>query len=328
MTNLQEKKPCVYEAFKAGQFSVQMSSNNPFGRISVDQTTEVTLNKDTQTPGGTARFSLKAGAIKRYYITAEHYSAFLGQIRGMVLGKKSGLHHAELQRTRIKKDEEAVSAVVHLIEGWLNRFAEKQDPISISTARTAPRDIASVLMKAHEIGEQCYSNFKKERLEKDPPAKQFHDPIPANKLNLCKKKEVKSSGRVIILKADRSLFGRIIVMAQGRNLKMEDILSHPLGPLPWALSTHDGLLRKTNKATLATTLQKNVAVAEQLPGNSASVVDGMNLVQRVKGDQATFGDVASTVLSMALKEWSQSNRIDVVFDKYQENSIKKSERSV
>ena len=31
---------------------------------------------------------------------------------------------------------------------------------------------------------------------------------------------------------------------------------------------------------------------------------------------------------MALKEGSQSNRIDVVFGKYQENSIKNSERSV
>ena len=72
-------------------------------------------------------------------------------------GKKSGLHHAELQWTRKKKDEEAVSAVVHLIEGWVNPFTEKQDLISISTARTAPRDIASDLMKAHEIGEQCYS---------------------------------------------------------------------------------------------------------------------------------------------------------------------------
>ena len=71
-----------------------------------------------------------------------------------------------------------------------------------------------------------------------------------------------------------------------------------------------------------------MTVAEQLPGNSASVLDGMNLVQRVKGDQATFGDVASTILLMALREGSQSNRIDVVFDTYQENSIKNSERSV
>ena len=139
---------------------------------------------------------------------------------------------------------------------------------------------------------------------------------------------MKSSGRAIILKVDRALFGRIIVMAQGRSLQMEDILSHPLGPLPWALSTPEGLLRKTNKASLAASLQKNVMIAEQLPGNTATVIDGMNLVQRVKGDQATFGDVAITILSMALKEGNQSRRIDVVFDTYRENSIKNSERSI
>ena len=146
--------------------------------------------------------------------------------------------------------------------------------------------------------------------------------------NMCINKQVKSSARAIILNSDRSLFGHIIVMAQGRSLQMEDILSHPLGPLPWALSTPEGLLRKTNKASLATLLQKNVMIAEQLPSNTATVIDGMNLVQRVKGDQATFGDVAITILSMALKEGNQSTRIDVVFDTYIHNSIKNSERSI
>ncbi len=54
----------------------------------------------------------------------------------------------------------------------------------------------------------------------------------------------------------------------------------------------------------------------------------MNLVQRVKADQATFGDIASSILLMALREGSQGRRIDIVFDTYQENSIKNSERSV
>ena len=329
MTNLSEKKPDVYDAFQAGQFSVQMSCSNPFGKIPVDQTTEATVNKDTQTPGGTIRFSLKPGAIKRYYLTAEYRSAFLGQLKNIVQEKGSKHQHPELQETRIKKTEETVSGVIQLIQGWINPFAEKQDLVSVSTARTAPTDIVSDLMKAEKIGKQCYSIFKNERLEKDPPTKKFHDAITTNKLktfsNLIKKTVVKSAGRVIILKADRSLFGRIIVMAQGRNLKMDDILSHPLGPLPWSLSTPDGLLRKTNKSSLATTLQKNVEVAQQLPGNSVSVVDGMNLVQRIQGDQATFGDVAVTVLLMALQEGRQSKRIDVVFDTYQENSIKNSE---
>ena len=49
-------------------------------------------------------------------------------------------------------------------------------------------------MNAQEIGEKCYSKFKDERLEKDPPTKRFHDPITTNKLktfsNLCGKKKV------------------------------------------------------------------------------------------------------------------------------------------
>ena len=36
LTNLPVKNPDVYEEFKAGQFSVQISSCNPFGRIPVD----------------------------------------------------------------------------------------------------------------------------------------------------------------------------------------------------------------------------------------------------------------------------------------------------
>ena len=46
--------------------------------------------------------------------------------------------HVELQRPRIQKDEEVVSAAVSLIHEWVNPFAEKQELISISTAEAAP----------------------------------------------------------------------------------------------------------------------------------------------------------------------------------------------
>ena len=40
--------------------------------------------------------------------------------------KKSGLHHAELQRTRIKKDEEAESKVrIKYVKAMLFRFSGK-----------------------------------------------------------------------------------------------------------------------------------------------------------------------------------------------------------
>ena len=92
----------------------------------------------------------------------------------------------------------------------VNPFAEKQDLINISTVKTAPRDITLDQVKVHEVGEQCYATFKDARLEKDPPTKKFHDPIATNKLkissDLCKKKELKSNWRVVVLKADRSPF--------------------------------------------------------------------------------------------------------------------------
>ena len=54
-----------------GCFSVQLGDSNPFGRIPIDQTIEETVNKDTQTPGGTKGFSLKPGAVAKYYMNTE-----------------------------------------------------------------------------------------------------------------------------------------------------------------------------------------------------------------------------------------------------------------
>ena len=52
MSNLSTEHPDVHEYFDSGGFSVQIVATNPFGRISVDQTVEKTINKDTQ-KGGT-----------------------------------------------------------------------------------------------------------------------------------------------------------------------------------------------------------------------------------------------------------------------------------
>lgn len=48
MTTLEVDHPEVYQSFMEGQFSVQLAGDNPFGRLPVDQTTEVTVNKDTK----------------------------------------------------------------------------------------------------------------------------------------------------------------------------------------------------------------------------------------------------------------------------------------
>jgi len=181
------------------------------------QTTELTVNKDTQNPGGTTRFSLKHATVQRYYLTAEYQSAFLGQLRNMVQGSNSATQHTELQSSRRKKDEQAVSSIVDLIN-FFNPFSESQDLISISTAKKAPREIATDLKTAHAVGEKCYAKFKEERMENTLQIRKFHASLMTNKLktfsHVNKKKQLQTNNRSIILKAERSLFGRIIVIAQ------------------------------------------------------------------------------------------------------------------
>ncbi|KAK5859272.1 hypothetical protein PBY51_003352 [Eleginops maclovinus] len=331
MTRLAVDQPEVHAHFMQGGFSVQIGSRNPFGRIPVDQTIEETVNKDTQTPGGTKGFSLKPAAVTKYYMTSEYRSAYLRQLRGMVGQRDSHLNHPDLQMPRIRRDEADVQSLVELMDtSWLNPFSQDHsDVISLSTATVAPPAIAADLLGAHKIGEEAYQAFKRERLEAGTT--KFHDKMSKKKLktfsDIQKKPRNLGQAKQAVLKADRNLFGHMILVAESRQLHMSDVLAHPLGPLPWALANGDGSLRKTNKVALARELEKNVAPADVIPEPSATIIDGMSLVQQMKGDDKTFTQLAESALAKVLHEGAKSQRIDVVFDVYKETSIKDAERA-
>ena len=59
MINLPTTHPDVHEYLAYGNFSTQVGNDNPFGCIPMDHTIEETINKDTQTFGGTKGFSTK-----------------------------------------------------------------------------------------------------------------------------------------------------------------------------------------------------------------------------------------------------------------------------
>ena len=141
-----------------------------------------------------------------------------------------------------------------------------------------------------------------------------------------KAKTCKTGNKEVILKADNRIFAQMVLIAKSRQLNLKEVLSHPLGPLPWALASLDGNVRKTCKSSLAKQLLKFPCVAESLPLNSTCVIDGMALVQKPNGDGKTFADIADYALSTVLAEASHSTRVDIVFDVYNEASIKHMER--
>uniref|UniRef100_UPI00358E7DDF uncharacterized protein n=1 Tax=Myxine glutinosa TaxID=7769 RepID=UPI00358E7DDF len=129
------------EDMHPGGFSVQIGCKNPFGWIPVDQTIEETVNKDTQTPGGTKGFSLKPGAVARYYLTSEYRSTYMRQLRDMVhVGQHDNFSHPDLQMPRIRRDEADIQSMVPLMEtSWLNPFnLDHGEFVSLSTGAVAP----------------------------------------------------------------------------------------------------------------------------------------------------------------------------------------------
>ena len=129
-----------------------------------------------------------------------------------------------------------------------------------------------------------------------------------------------------MLKADKNLFGMMAVISHSRNLDMKEVLSHPLGSIPWSLATADGTLRKTNKAVLSNNLEKESTPSEEIPENSSCIIDAMSLVQKIKGKQKTFKEVAETLFRNAMSQKGSCNRIDIVFDVYKQKPIKYAER--
>ena len=122
----------------------------------------------------------------------------------------------------------------------------------ISTGAVATSAIAEDLATAYKVGEAAYAVFKKTRLESQPPTVRFNDKLNKQKLKtfsaLLKTKTVaKGKDTETVLHADRDLFAWMIIIAESRNLQMQDMLKHPLGPLPASLACNNGFPHKTNK---------------------------------------------------------------------------------
>ena len=161
MSRLQETSPVLHDHFLNGGFSVQLRNEHPFARIAVDQTTEETVNKDTQTAGGTRGFSLKPGAVSRYYLTAEHRAGALRQLRQDISVQSSVItKHTDLEKTRIKRDELDVASMVDLLENeWTNPFGNNpSDLVIISTGTVVSPDVSTDLLATREKGEHAYKN--------------------------------------------------------------------------------------------------------------------------------------------------------------------------
>ena len=153
------------------------------------------------------------------------------------------------------------------------------------------------------MGEAAYDTFRTKCIEGNMSQICFHERLPKLKLKTftgMHKSGRKVGSNQVTLNTDRKLFGHMILVAENRKLDLKELLSHPLGPLPWSLACGDGSLRKTDKSTLAKEIIKVAEPSEAIPDPKANIIDGMALIHKLKVYDKTFSELANSVLSHVL----------------------------
>ena len=252
--------PEIYEQFMEGNFAAQICDNHQFSRIETDKVIEVTLNKDTKTPGGCTGFSTNVNAVKKWEINAPYRAALRKCFHKHINYQSQNFKHPDLSPSRIKKDEDDVQRILSTIS---TTFVDPLSPLpllSISTGIMATEKVTIDMMTAKQCGQTAMSEFTETRLSQQA-TKSFFDPMKKIKLStfstMAKVKECKVNSKIIPLQATRELFAKIALIAQIRSLNMRLVFQYPLGPLPWSLAEPIGTLKKTSKANLLHTRGKH-----------------------------------------------------------------------
>ena len=165
--------------------------------------------------------------------------------------------------------------------------------------------------------------FMKERHERNKPITE-----PINRFKVHSKKVVsKDKATVGVLKQDLALFSRLYISCQTRDGNLEEFVKCKNQPWPPSLS-ETGQLRGGQKADLIKCLPNSSSQCTTQPTIDAAVLDGAVIVQMLKpGTAQTFEDYFNNVFAPYIaRQLETVQRVDVVWDVYHEDSLKRCTR--
>jgi hypothetical protein len=296
MCNLKRTHPLAYEEFHIrGSWTIQRQDKFPFASIACDQGLEETLNRDTKIQGGIRHFTLIRSAVLRWLYAQPECTAVARVCEEMCGLERPGRKPRELDKTYIKRDQELVLSVNNTVCSMLNPFREDHSQIvNISSGAIATDKVKHDLLQAYTIGKTDMKQFLDDRISPDGKIN-FYDTLPKLNLktfahNYDTSTKVSSS---TISKNSRSLYARLLVVSQTREIDMREVMTFCLGDIPFPISNGLDSLVKTNKSALLNLLECKVKSVQNhcvkaVPVNGALVIDGMALLQSLKNLPATL----------------------------------------
>ena len=340
MHQLEKNAPEVHRGFLNGDFVVKESANH-FNQVPDDQALEH-YNKLGKIAGGLIGITQKEPAMNRWSITynersklAEDTHKLLGWKR---LDEDGEFSHKECGVSRMKRDQQDVCNLIEQFERF--QIFEMSDfcfgeLVHLTNGDVAPTDIRCDLISALEKGKEGLTKFTDETLIQKRVV--FHDPLlkqKAKTMNSLYDADVSKDKKKSPVTSHRDMFRRLLIAKDaGRDVNIDSLLERELSEKPLSLTTADGRLRKANKSQLIEIIAHGV-IQKGLPATpylkTCTIIDGMALVQALGKPSGlqTFGQLADLFIDIVKSNGNLSNRIDVLFDRYEERSIKEGTRVI
>ena len=151
-------------------------------------------------------------------ITAHARAAFVEKCRKMSTGEEESQRrlHKETGSARMKRHEEDVKKVIEVISNWHNPFEPSEELLCISSGYVTSDSIKQDLLEAKEKGATALTAFAEERIITNSTG--IFETLPKLKLgsfrDTHKKTSVTAGDRNVMIRADRNLFARLLVIAR------------------------------------------------------------------------------------------------------------------
>lgn len=261
--------------------------------------------------GGIVGISQTPTALNRWFLTAHERASIKSALKQMygLQSNEQGVHK-EAAMKRVKRDEGDIQNLLSCFSTGLTTDPFScgiTDLMNLASGVVLPADLAEALVSCTNKGLEHMTTFIEKGINTNTIS--FWDPISKVKVKTfettVKKVQLKAADEhLITVKSDRDLFGRLMIVANAREVNIREVLSYEISPVPCSLAHNDGRLRKATKSDLASALEDGINSPARLPVLASSVVyivDGMALIQIHNSSGAhTFGELASRYFAIVI----------------------------
>ncbi|XP_043192970.1 uncharacterized protein LOC122365640 isoform X2 [Amphibalanus amphitrite] len=336
LAEMQQLPSEVEAEFQAGNFVVKWS-NRSFSEVDADHALEW-LNCVGKESGGIVGITKTPSALDRWalsYNLRSMISANTLELLGMSAAAEYK-HHNEQGTSRKVKDMAAEEALKKTLQKYEVVPAQDEILMNMTTKEACLPEVQHALLSARTQGEQLLQDFVRTRLDPvEASVCTFYSPLKkqrcltfASMLKTSAKPQKQDSVEV-----DGRLLQRIMGLYEsGRPVNINVIMQHELTAVPTSIALPDGKLRSGQKSQLVTCLTTGVECPRSIAGDeqAAVVLDAMGLVQALgkPAGATTFGDIARAFSKSVhdIGVLHGSKRVDIVFDRYNSQSIKSTTR--